>query len=317
MFQEFSHSPELPVLIIGAAGTDIVGRLRSEISWNTSIPAEIRTSFGGVARNVAENLARLGQPVKLLTVVGEDKNGDRLLDHASEAGIDVSAVLRSANGPTGTYIAVVNPRGELCFGMDDMRVINALTPEYIEQHYALFKEASILFMDMNLPKNSLRKAMSMARKANLPVCVDPTSKELSRKVIPYLSRFRMITPNSSEAGLLCDHDFDISDREEALFVAKHLVSQGVEIVIISLAEFGVCYATSETSGNIPAIRTDITDPTGTGDALTATVLFALLNDIPLDDAVRLGVSAATLTLRYRGAVVPDLTIEKLYDQLVI
>jgi pseudouridine kinase len=43
----------------------------------------------------------------------------------------------------------------------------------------------------------------------------------------------------------------------------------------------------------------------------------LLNDVPLDDAVRLGVSAATLTLRYSGAVVPDLSLEKLYDQLVI
>ncbi|MGB9591252.1 MAG: carbohydrate kinase family protein, partial [Candidatus Kryptoniota bacterium] len=99
--------------------------------------------------------------------------------------------------------------------------------------------------------------------------------------------------------------------------AKALVSKGVEIVIITLGEHGLCYATSETSGHIPAIQTDISDPTGAGDALTATVLFALLNEIPLDDAVRLGVSAATLTLQYPGSVIPDLTLEKLYDQLVI
>jgi pseudouridine kinase len=84
-----------------------------------------------------------------------------------------------------------------------------------------------------------------------------------------------------------------------------------------LGQFGVCYATSDTSGQIPAIRTEIADPTGAGDAMTATVIFALLNDIPLDDAVRLGVSAATLTLRHPGAVLPDLSLEKLYDQLVI
>jgi pseudouridine kinase len=75
--------------------------------------------------------------------------------------------------------------------------------------------------------------------------------------------------------------------------------------------------TSQTSGNLPAIRTEIVDPTGGGDALTAAVLFGLLNDVPLDDAIRIGVSAATLTLRYPGAVVPDLTLEKLYDELVI
>ena len=66
-----------------------------------------------------------------------------------------------------------------------------------------------------------------------------------------------------------------------------------------------------------AIRTEIVDPTGAGDALTAAVIFSMLNQIPLDDAVRLGVSAASLTLRHRGAVVPDLSLEKLYDQLVI
>jgi pseudouridine kinase len=84
-----------------------------------------------------------------------------------------------------------------------------------------------------------------------------------------------------------------------------------------MGEIGLCYATSETNGYIPAVRTEVVDPTGAGDALSAAIIFALLNDIPIDDAVRLGVSAASLTLRYRGAVVPNLTLEKLYDQLVI
>jgi pseudouridine kinase len=103
----------------------------------------------------------------------------------------------------------------------------------------------------------------------------------------------------------------------AIDVAKYLVSKGVSIAIITLSEFGVCYATSDTSGFIPAIFTEIIDPTGAGDALTAAVIFAILNNIPLDDAVRLGVSAASITLRHNGAVAPDLSLEKLYDALVI
>jgi pseudouridine kinase len=83
-----------------------------------------------------------------------------------------------------------------------------------------------------------------------------------------------------------------------------------------MAEFGVSYATSETSGHIPAVRTQIIDPTGGGDALSATVIYALLNGIPLDEAIRLGVSAASLTLRHRGAVLPDLSLELLYEHLL-
>ncbi len=84
-----------------------------------------------------------------------------------------------------------------------------------------------------------------------------------------------------------------------------------------MAEFGVCYATSETTGHIPAIRTQVADPTGAGDALTAAVIFALLNDIEIDDAARLGVSAASLTLRHPGTVLSELTLEKLYDELAL
>jgi pseudouridine kinase len=127
----------------------------------------------------------------------------------------------------------------------------------------------------------------------------------------------MITPNSIEAGILCEEPFEASQRQQALEAAKCLVSQGPAIVVITLAEFGVVYASSETSGHIPAVRTKIVDPTGAGDALSAAVIFGLLNEVPLDDAVRLGVTAASLTLRQRGTAIPDLSQELLYDQLVI
>jgi pseudouridine kinase len=226
-------------------------------------------------------------------------------------------VKRTALHPTGTYLGVVNPSGVLQMALDDMRAMTLLTSDYLRENEHLFHQASLLFLDANLPKESLRTAMTLAHAAHLPVCADPTSTGLAIKLKPYLKKLHLVTPNSAEAAILTDQAYNTGRRRETLQAAKHLVSQGVNIVIIGMAAFGVCYATSETSGYIPAIRTEIVDPTGAGDAMTATVLFALLNDIPLDDAVRLGVSAASLTLRHRGTVVPDLSLEALYDQLVI
>jgi len=315
MFEQFSPAPAQPVLVVGSASIDIVGRLKAELNPGSSTPAQIRSSFGGVARNVAENLARLGHAVTLLSAVGADVEGDRLLEQAAGAGVNVEHVLR-AEQPTGSYLAVVNTAGELQYGLDDMRAIAALSPEFLLEKRALFSQASLLFVDANLPKDTLRTALSLARKARLPVCADPTSTTLAERLQPHLSRLRLVTPNSAEAAILCTSaDIPVRPRQ-ALEAAKCLVSSGVDIAIVTLAAFGVVYATSETSGRIAAIRTQIVDPTGAGDALTATVIFALLNDIPVDDAVRLGVSAASLTLRTRGAVVPDLSLEKLYDQLV-
>lgn len=314
---DFSPSPEGPVLVIGGAGVDIVGQPKGELQPATSNPAQIRMSFGGVARNVAENLARLGQPVTLITAVGEDESGDYLVKQAASAGIDVSAICHTPDYSTGIYLGIVNTNGRLRFALDDIRATAALTPAYIRQHADRFKEASLVFIDANLPKDTMRTIFSLAEKARLPICADPTSTSLASRLRAYLPRLYLVTPNSGEAAILCDHAFEASHRQEALDAAKCLVAQGVEIAVVALAEFGVSYATSETSGYIPAIRTKILDPTGAGDALTATVIFALLNDIPLDDAVRLGVTAASLTLRQRGTVVPDLSLEMLYDQLVI
>ena len=80
------------VLVIGASSLDVVARLHDGLQMETSNPARIRTSFGGVARNVAENLARLGQPVSLLSVIGKDRIGEDLLAYTRQAGVDVSAV---------------------------------------------------------------------------------------------------------------------------------------------------------------------------------------------------------------------------------
>lgn len=313
----FPRDAEAPVLVIGATGIDIIGRLQGELKAGTSNPAHIRTSFGGVARNIAENLAHLGQPVCLLSAVAADQMGDDLLNQIQAAGVDIHAVLRPPDANTGSYLAVLDSKSKLRFALDDMRVIQNITPAYLKQHAHLFQQASLLSLDANLPAATLRTAFSLARKAQIPVFADPTSYTLAPKLTPYLPQIAMLIPNAAEAAIYCETPFIPKDPQQALNAAKTIVGRGVRLTIITLAEFGVCYATPYTQGHIPAIHTEIVDPTGAGDALTATLIFALLNDIPLDDAMRLGVSAASLTLRHRGAVYPDLTLEKLYDHLIL
>jgi len=314
---DFSPNSDGPVLVIGGSAVDIVGSLKEPIRMGVSNLSQIRTSYGGVGRNLAENLARLGQPVKLISVVGEDDFGDNLIDHGYDAGVDMSSVLISPKAPTGFYLGVVDEKGNLQVALDDMRVMQALTPDFLEDKVQLFKEASLLFIDANLSKATLRKAISLAWRVKIPICGDPTAFTLAHRFLKYLPRLKLITPDVLEAGVLCGREIDPANQAQVLESAKSIVSQGIDIVVITLAQFGVCYATSKTSGFIPAIRMKITDPTGGGDAFSSGLIFGLLNGMQLDEAVRLGVSAATLTLQYPGAVVPDLSLEKLYDQLVI
>ncbi len=311
------HYPDAegPILVIGAAGIDIVGRARSELESGTSNPGQLRISYGGVARNVAENLARLGVDCALVTAVGDDAQGRQLLAHAASAGINVESVLTSKSTKTGAYLAVLDQQGTLQLGLDDMAAIAAITPKQLRALQHLFEQAAVLVLDANLPPDSLAVAFAMAQQSKLPVAVDPTSRSLAPKLTPYLDAIWLLSPNEGEAEALSPLSIPHSDEASAIEAARELVGRDVDIVMITRAEFGVGYATVEGSGQVPALKTEIIDPTGAGDALLATVVFALLNEIPIDEAILLGVTAASLTLRTQGSVVANLSLELLYDHL--
>lgn len=312
-----NSSSDRAVIVIGAAGLDMIGRLKDPIRPGSTNPANIRVSYGGVGRNVAENLARLGQPVQLITAVGQDRMGNEMLAHTAACGVEVSACLQCGSSGTGSYLAVLDENGQRVLAMEDMQVLLDLKPDMIEAQREMFTDAAMLFMDANPAPEILETALKIAREAHVPVGMDATSILLAGRLLPYLPDLYMITANSAEASLLCQNELTVTDQDTALTAARRLVNQGVELAIITLAEFGVVYATSETSGHIPAMSTHVLDPTGAGDALVATVIFGLMNDISIDESVRLGVTAASLVLRHRGTIFPGLSLEKLYDELVV
>lgn len=301
------------VVVIGSAGFDIVGRLEKDAQPETSNPAVIRTTFGGIGRNVAENLARLGQPVSLITAVGTDVPGDQLLEFLSPCAVDLSGCLRTPLFPTGSYLAVISKDGSRHIALADMRVMATLTPEYILSQQKVIEQASLIFMDANLPPRTMRKILTIANHAHIPVCGDPASSILAVKLRPLLPHLRLVTPNYVEANILCQKKMIPATPESGQELARYLINLGVETAVIPMGSAGVCYATSETSGHVPAIETTVMDPTGAGDAFTSTLIYSMLNNISIDDAVRLGNQAASLTLGYPGSVLPDLSVEMLYS----
>lgn len=310
-------SSDKRLLVLGAATLDTVGRPFENLQPGTSVPGQVRPSFGGVARNVAENLARLGLPVSLISAVGDDPIGRQLLEYTAKIGVDTSACLRVGDYGTASYIALLGKEGDLRYGLDDMRILSCLSAEYIKSQAALFQSASLIFVDANLSTPALRAVFQLARRAKLPIFADATSVSLAPKLLPFLPRLTFLTANRLEATALLQGAVEVNDRFSALEAARTFVRMGVQIAIIALAEFGVCYATSETSGHVPAIRTRVIDPTGAGDAMTAAIIFGLTNGMDIDEAVRLGVSAASLTLSHPGSVSPQLSLESLYERLII
>ena len=251
----------------------------------------------------------------LCSAVGDDAAGRYLVEATAQVGVDTSQVLVSDKHRTAAYLAMLTPQGEPEWGLDDMGVMELISPDYVQARRSLFRGARAIVLDMNVPAPTLQAIYALARRHRIGVCADPTARLLAHRLVPYLPQTAIITPNVAEAEVLCNST--IRDSDDAAEAARLLVNMGVKLAIITLGEEGLAYATSEESGRVSALEVDVVDLTGVGDALTAAVVFGLINDFPVDEAVRIGVTAAALTAGSPSTVCQDLSLEKLYDQLVL
>jgi len=299
------------VLVIGAANLDIKGYMLGEPIAGSSTSAAIKNGVGGVARNIAENLVLLGVPVTLLTAVGDDYAGEDILNNADDVGIDVSRSLIIENATTGTYMGAISRDGNLFFGMYDLRVLHHITRDYLRLNRDAFRECSMVALDMNLDDDAMLAAFQMAREYGKPICVDPTSADRAYRLVPHLPLLDLITPNLAEAQAILDCP-TLHTADDALTAARRLVGLGVGAAVITQAERGACYATTEESGQFPALKVEIVDSTGAGDALTAAVIFGMLQGIEIGESLQMGLRAAALTLHSAEAVAPDLSLDRLY-----
>jgi pseudouridine kinase len=131
------------VVVVGGANVDIKAHSTAALVGATSNPGTVVRTPGGVGRNVAENLARLGTRVALVSTVGSDPDGDWLLKETAAAGVDVTPVLRG--GRTGRYVAVLDADGELVAGVSDMTATDALGPEVLD--HDLLRSAGLVVVD--------------------------------------------------------------------------------------------------------------------------------------------------------------------------
>ena len=305
------------VLVIGATLLDTKGKPVAGLAPGTSNPSEIRSMRGGTARNVAENLARLGAEVVLISAVGDDPTGRQLLIQTAESGVTLDYVEMVPDQATGSYIALLEADGLLSVALDDVRVMETITPDYLNRNRALFRDAAMIMFDGSLTVAAMRTVVRLAREYGVFLCADPSSARLAYKLRPFLADIDLVVPNQVEEAELCEMDFAGYDPTAGLIMARRLLGSGVGTVVVTLSDFGLDYATTDEMGYIPPSHSKFVDSTGTGDAVTAAVMFGLLNDLPIVEAIRLGAAAAAITLQTNETVVPDLSLDMLYEHLIV
>ncbi len=293
-----------PVVLLGGANMDLTARALCPLTPGDSTPGHIQWAPGGVARNVAENLVRLGVGSHLVSLVGDDLFGNDLLRVTANAGVDVTPVGKRTDQRTATYLSVQGLDGEVAMAVNDMAILEYLTPDCLRSHLALLQGATCVVMDCNLVPTAMEWLFT--QQLPTPLFADGVSVAKCGRLRPWFSRIHTLKVNALEATELTGLAMGtVSDAHRA---AVHLHQLGVSRVVISLGKQGVCWSDQiQGVGYRAARELPVVNTSGAGDALLAGLVHAHLHRLQLPEAIEFGMICAEITLGCPFANAPHLS----------
>lgn len=186
------------IVCIGGANVDRKARLLTPFRLGTSHPVVTTQTAGGVARNVAENLGRFGHTVSLVSTVGDDRDGQWLIDVTSRY-VNTSFIMRTSKANTGTYTAVLDECGEMVLALADMVIYDTVGKEWMKQRWPELGPISAVVLDTNFPKAVIRLVIEQCRQEDIPLCVVTVSAPKVKRLPSDLSGVTWLITNEAEA----------------------------------------------------------------------------------------------------------------------
>src|SRR5258705_2658107 len=290
-----------PVICIGAAFVDELFHAKEEMMLATTNEAAVTKTAGGVSRNIAHQLALLDVEVQLISVFGNDNDGDWLKQVCSNAGVKLDALI-TRKGLSGKYTGILNVDGSLFTAFISNEAFHLITPEYLEKNKDILRAASYLLADANANVDTIEWLLRFSNKTNIPLILEPVSVPQARKFRNMdLNGLYLITPNEDELPVLCS--------EKAMFTQhqiEELIDKGVENVWLHNGKLGSAIYNKERSFTLHAPEIDMVDCTGAGDgSLSGFILGKTLGKGDVD-CLKLAHTLSAEILQVNGAIATNL-----------
>ena len=283
-----------PIVVVGSINMDLVARVK-EIPrpGETVTGSAFETTPGGKGANQAVAVARLGYPVKMVGMVGEDVFGQALLDNLAKSDVGVWAVDR-VEGPSGVAQIQVAGNGE-----NSIIVVpganGKVDPAYVDRNEELIRGAGMVLLQLEIPMDAISRVLAICAEAKVPAMLDPApAASLPDEVWKQIAWF---TPNETEAG------FYLSAAGNAEAAAKEFQSRGVNGIALKRGGDGVYVTEAESSRCqwVHAFQVEAVDTVGAGDCFNGAFAVGLMEGKDSSSAARFASAAAAISVTRRGA----------------
>ena len=298
-------------LVFGISIYDIFGFSYATYRSHDSNPGKVKVSCGGVCRNIAENMSRVGISTKFISILGDDEKGADILRQAAKVGLDMSDSLIVEGGSTPTYLAILDENGEMVSAVVDTKLANEFSHEALDERAAIIENAEYMFLAADNPpflEYILEKYQGKTK-----FVLDPVSAAKAVRVKHLLHYFHTVKPNRHEAEILCG--FEIKTHEDARKAGAYFRELGVQNIFISLDSDGVYYNNGEEEGIIKASCIDILNVTGAGDSFVAGIGAGYMRELPVKEMVKYAIAMSNITISTEATIHPEMSEQYVADYL--
>lgn len=280
------------VLVIGSLNADLVVRApRFPAPGETISGGDLLTIPGGKGANQAVAAARQGARVAMVGRVGRDNFAPFLIENLNANNVNTSHVPQD-DVASGTAIIIVDEKGQ-----NSIVLSPGANGKVNAQDVEGAPDAKILLLQFEIPIETVLHAAKRYKASGATVILNPAPARQFPSDL--LAETDILVPNESELALLSN--IPVTDIESAERAAQEILKQGVKTVVVTLGSKGALIVTDTQTTHVNAFKVDVVDTTAAGDAFIGGLASAMLNDKPLEEAVRYGCACGALAATKLGA----------------
>jgi pseudouridine kinase len=291
------------VTVIGASNVDITGFTKHELIYKDANIGTMKTSAGGVGRNIAENLSKLDFDVNLVSIFGDDPLSDFIVNHNIDVGINVSESLFLKNASTSTFIAIMDSHNDLALGISAMDIYDNIDTEKLLSKQQK-KQADYVVLETNFDEKTLQSAVKLFPDSK--IVLDTVSGKKAMRALPVLAHLFILKTNLLEAEMMSG--LHAKSPEDYPKLVQWFLDNGVKNVFITLGKEGVIYGNAVKIAHQSSIPSTVINTIGAGDSFVSGLIYADNLDKDIDQCARYGMAAASITVGHNEAVSPDMSV---------
>lgn len=302
----------MALIVFGSINMDLVARTpRLPAPAETITGHEFFTAAGGKGANQAVAAAKLGVATTMVGRVGGDGFGSELLQNLEAAGVQTAGVQVDPDVSSGVAIIAVDDAAQnniiIVPGANGR--VDTTDVDRLADHLT---GCRALLLQLEVPLTATIAAAKLARQRGVTVVLDPApAQTLPAELYAHVD---IITPNEVEAAQLVG--FPVKTKADAFNAATELLARGVTTAIIKMGALGVAFAAQSGERDfVPAFSVQAVDTVAAGDAFNGGFAAALLEGLPLAQAVRWGAAAGALSATKAGAQ-PSMPTRVQFDQFL-